>query len=101
MRLTISHVHSLRSTSISMMGRMSLYFGRVSFRNGHEPFPFPRCWGMLMSPHGRKTSTCFRYHGRGPVLEMFVLKAREAPRGVPIFGVEHSCEFVEGGRDRD
>jgi len=45
---------------------------------------------------------CFCYHGRRPVLEMHVLEARRAPRGVPIFGVEHPHEFViEGGRDSD
>ena len=62
---------------------------RGVFGNGDKPFPFPGSWDVTVLPHGGEAL---------PMLEVFVLEARWATGGVPLFRFDESGEFLQRGR---
>jgi hypothetical protein len=72
-------------------------FGGV-FGNGDKPFPFPGSWDVTVLPHGGEALIGFCDHLRLPVLEVFVLEARWAAGGVPLFRFDESGKFLQRGR---
>ena len=58
------------------------------FRNRDKPFPFPGGWDVMVLPHCSEAFIDLCNHWGLPVLKMFVLEARRATGGVPLFGFD-------------